>query len=105
MTSAKQSPTPHPSRTVPIPGTLESIKGYPDKLKIYRMAACSFWQVRFFDGKSTIKRSTGQTDKRAAITSAISFYEKLLINKHNGVAVAQALALPWRASQKNPHSA
>ena len=89
MTSAKQSPTPHPSRTVPIPDTLESIKGYPDKLKIYLMAASSFWQVRFFDGKSTIKRSTGQTDKREAIKSAISFYEKLLINKHNGVAVTK----------------
>ncbi|WP_295993705.1 hypothetical protein [Rugamonas sp.] len=89
MTSAKQSPTPHPSRTVPIPDTLESIKGYPDKLKIYLMAASSFWQVRFFDGKSTIKRSTGQTDKREAIKSAISFYEKLLINKHNGVAIVK----------------
>ena len=89
MTSATQSPTPHPSRTVPIPNTLESIKGYPDKLKIYHMAASSFWQVRFFDGKSTIKRSTGQTDKREAIKSAISFYEKLLINKHNGVAIVK----------------
>jgi hypothetical protein len=89
MTSAKQSPTPHPSRTVPIPDTLESIKGYPDKHKIYRMAASSFWQVRFFDGKSTITRSTGQTDKREAIKSAISFYEKLLINKHNGVAIVK----------------
>lgn len=70
MTSATQSPTPHPSRTVPIPNTLESIKGYPDKLKIYRMAASSFWQVRFFDGKSTIKRSTGQTDKREAYSGS-----------------------------------
>ncbi|NVM76363.1 hypothetical protein FHW83_002158 [Duganella sp. SG902] len=87
MTSAKQSPTPHPSRTAPIPDTLESIKGYPDKLKIYLMAASSFWQVRFFDGKSTIKRSTGQTEKREAIKAAISFYEQLMINKHNGVAV------------------
>eukprot|EP01133_Synstelium_polycarpum_P018086 gene18086-21614_t len=56
MTSATQSPDPHPSRSVPIPDTFESIKGYPDKLKIYLMAASSFWQVRFFDGKSTIKR-------------------------------------------------
>lgn len=69
------------TRTVPIPGTLESVPGYPDKLKIYRMPASPFWQVRFFDGRKTIKRSTGATDKRIAHRFAKDLYEQILYSK------------------------
>lgn len=77
--------------TVPIPGTLQSIAGYPDKLKIYMITKSSFWQVRYYDGNSqkTIKRSTGQTDKREAIKSAKSFYEQIIFNSLNGVAMTK----------------
>ena len=51
----------------------------------------SFWQVRYYDGNSqkTVKRSTGQTDKREAIKSAKSFYEQIIFNSLNGVAMTK----------------
>jgi site-specific recombinase XerD len=79
------------SRTVPIPDTLQSVPGYPDKLKIYRIAASCFWQVRCYEqttGK-TVKRSTGQTDKREAIKFAKHLYEQLVFNRLNGVAMTK----------------
>lgn len=74
------------SRTVPIAETLQPVPGYPDKLKIYRIAASRFWQVRCYQDGKQIKRSTGQTDKRQAIKSAIQLYEQIIFNKLNGVA-------------------
>jgi hypothetical protein len=79
------------SRTVPILDTLQSVPGYPDKLKIYRIAASCFWQVRCYEqttGK-TVKRSTGQTDKREAIKFAKHLYEQLVFNRLNGVAMTK----------------
>lgn len=85
-TAATSSTTPKSSRTVPIADTLQPVPGYPDKLKIYRIAASRFWQVRCFQDGKQIKRSTGQTDKREAIKSAIQLYEQIIFNKLNGVA-------------------
>ena len=79
------------SRTVPIPDTLQSVPGYPDKLKIYQIAASRFWQVRCYEqttGK-TIKRSTGQTDKREAFKVAKALYDQILFNRLNGVAMTK----------------
>lgn len=78
----------HSSRTVPIVGTLQTVPGYPEKLKIYRIAASSFWQVRYYDeiAAKTIKRSTGQLQKAPALKEAKALYERILINRHNGVA-------------------
>jgi len=43
----------HRGRTVPIPETLTSVSGYPEKLRIYRIAASRYWQVRcWFNGKT-----------------------------------------------------
>lgn len=77
---------PKASRTVPIPGTLTSISGYPDKLKIYLIAASPFWQVRCYEGGKTIKRSTGTSDKREATKVAKTVYEQIIFNKLCGVA-------------------
>lgn len=74
---------------MPIAGTLESVPGYPDKLKIYRIAASPFWQVRCFESGKTIKRSTGATDKREAIKFAKTLYDQLIFNKLNGVALTK----------------
>lgn len=65
------------NRTVPIPETLESIPGYPDKLKIYLMPASSYWQVRFFDGVKTHKRSAKTSDKREAIVFAKKMFAQI----------------------------
>ena len=33
-------------RSVPIPGSITRIPGYPSKLVVYRIAASQYWQVR-----------------------------------------------------------
>ncbi|WP_334188925.1 hypothetical protein [Noviherbaspirillum sp.] len=89
--SATPTSSPNASRTVPIPETLQLVPGYPDKLKIYQIAASRFWQVRCYEqttGK-TIKRSTGQTDKREALKSAKALYDQILFNRLNGVAMTK----------------
>lgn len=71
------------TRSVPIKSTMESIRGYPDKLVIFKIPASKFWWVRYYDGKP-IKRSTKTTDKQKAIQAAIAFYEEVLVNKKLG---------------------
>jgi hypothetical protein len=87
MTPTKPAPT--ASRTVPIPDTLTPVPGYPDKLKIYQIAASAFWQVRCFDNGKSIKRSTGTTDKREAFKFAKNLYEEIIFDKRNGVAITK----------------
>lgn len=70
-----ESPT---NRANPIPETLQTIHGYPDRLKIYRIPASSFWWVRATFGERRIKRSTKETDKAKATRYAKQFYEDLL---------------------------
>ena len=65
----------HRGRTVPIPETLTSVSGYPEKLRIYRIAASRFWQVRcWFDGKTYCK-SLRTTSKKNAIALAKRFFD------------------------------
>lgn len=70
---------------VPIPATIESIKGYPQKLVIFQVPASPYWWVRYYDGKP-IKRSTKTSVKRDAVTFAKEFYEQFLVNKRLGVS-------------------
>jgi hypothetical protein len=65
----------HRGRTVPIPETLTSVSGYPEKLRIYRIAASRYWQVRcWFNGK-TYAKSLRTTSKKNAITLAKRFFD------------------------------
>ncbi|MBN9316585.1 MAG: phage integrase SAM-like domain-containing protein [Devosia sp.] len=84
LVPASQKPAASRS-VVPIPATIESIKGYPEKLIIFQVPASPFWWTRYHDGKP-IKRSTKATDKRDAITFAKQFYETLLVNKRLGIS-------------------
>jgi integrase len=69
------------SRSVtPIPNTIESIKGYPEKLVIFKVPASTYYWTRYYDGK-TIKRSTGTESKAEAIKFAKAFYEDILTSK------------------------
>ena len=69
------------SRSVtPIPNTIESVKGYPAKLVIFKVPASEYYWTRYYDGK-TIKRSTGTTSKAEAIRFAKLFYEDIITNK------------------------
>ncbi len=65
----------HRGRTVPIPETLTSVSGYPEKLRIYRIAASRYWQVRcWFNGKTYCK-SLRTTSKKNAIALAKRFFD------------------------------
>lgn len=86
--------TPPPSsksnRTVPIPDSLTSVRGYPDKLKIYRIEASPFWQVRCYENGKTIKLSTKATDKQEAIEFAKATYNRILHSQATGKALTQS---------------
>lgn len=75
--SSQQSASP-PPKSNPIPDTLTTIRGYPDRLKIYRIPASPFWWCRATFGEHRVTRSTKETEKRKAITFAKEFYESLL---------------------------
>lgn len=84
LVPASQKPAANRS-VVPIQATIESIKGYPEKLVIFQVPASPFWWTRYYDGKP-IKRSTKTTDKREAVAFAKQFYETLLVNKRLGIS-------------------
>lgn len=76
--------TPAKSRSVvPIQDTIESIKGFPEKLVIFKVPASSFWWVRYYDSKP-IKRSTKTDNRQEAIRFAKKFYETVLVNNALG---------------------
>lgn len=76
----------NPRSVVPIPSTIEPVKGYPSKLILFRVPASPFYWVRYYDGKP-IKRSTRTTNKAEALRFAKTFYEELLINKRLGIGI------------------
>ena len=71
---------------VPIKSTIEAIKGFPNKLVIFKIPASPYFWVRYYDSKP-IKRSTKTADKAHAIKFAKEFYESLLVNKKLGISV------------------
>jgi integrase len=94
VTQSDQAPSNPPSpskstRTVPVPGSLTSVRGYPDKLKIYRIEASPFWQVRCFEGGKTVKLSTKTTDKQEAAEFAKATYNRILHAQATGKALTQ----------------
>jgi hypothetical protein len=70
---------------VPIKSTIESIKGYPQKLIIFKLEASPFYWTRYYDGKP-IKRSTKTENKLEAIKFAKSFYDEIQVNKKLGIS-------------------
>jgi hypothetical protein len=57
---------------------MSAIRGYPSKLKIYRIRGSRFWQARcYMDGKMYV-RSTRTAGKLQATEAAKHFYEELL---------------------------
>jgi hypothetical protein len=80
---------------VPIPETIERIKGYPDKLILFKVPASPFWWVRYHDSRP-IKRSTKTQSKQEAIRFAKQFYESVLVNNalgHSNNAKAKSFVL------------
>ena len=74
---------------MPIPDSLTSVRGYPDKLKIYRIEASPFWQVRCFESGKTIKLSSKTNDKQEAVEFAKATYNRILHAQATGKALTQ----------------
>lgn len=74
------------SRSVtPIPSTIETIKGYPSKLIIFKVPASEYYWARYYDGKP-IKRSTKTTQKAEAVRFAKALYDEIQVNKRLGIS-------------------
>lgn len=85
--SSASAPLPNSkSRSVvPIKSTIEAIKGFPNKLVIFKIAASPYFWARYYDAKP-IKRSTKTANKAEAIRFAKAFYEELVVNKKLGIS-------------------
>ena len=60
--------------SVPIPETMTHVPDYPAKLRIYKIAASPYWQMRcYFKGKAYTK-TTETTSKRTALVKARDFF-------------------------------
>ncbi len=67
------------ARSLPVLSSMSAVRGYPSKLKIYRIRGSRYWQARcFMDGKMYV-RSTRVMEKQQATEVAKQFYEELLI--------------------------
>lgn len=67
------------ARSLPVLSSMSSVRGYPSKLKIFRIRGSRFWQMRcFLDGKMYV-RSTRKLERHEAVETAKRFYEELLV--------------------------
>ncbi len=77
----KADPSAKPrNRLTPIPSSIDTIRGYPEKLIIYKTDASKYFWVRlYFNGRYHTK-STKAESVVAAKSFAVSFYESVLVN-------------------------
>ncbi len=67
------------ARSLPVLSSMSAVRGYPNKLKIYRIRGSRFWQARcYMDGRMYV-RSTRAVEKQQATEVAKQFYEELLV--------------------------
>ncbi len=70
------------ARSMPVLSSLTSVRGYPSKLKIYRISGSRFWQVRCFMNGKMVVRSTRVMEKQLATEVAKKFYEELIVKNN-----------------------
>jgi integrase len=78
------------SRVNPLPDTIESIPGFPSTLKIYKIPASRFWQMRAWMDKRFICRSTKSEVHSEAVNKAKRFYNELLLKASQNQPLTQA---------------
>ena len=78
----------HP--TNPIPETLESVPGYPDHLKVYRIPASKYWYVRGHFGDKRVTRSLKTENHANAISAAKDFYKEMLVRQATDQPLTQS---------------
>ncbi len=64
-------------RNAPIKSSLTSIRGLPDKLKIFRISGSKYWQLRLYNHGKYTTRSLKTTDLEEAKKFARDFFESL----------------------------
>jgi len=70
-------------RSVPIKETMTSIRGYPDKLVIFKTNSSKYFWCRYFTQGKIIKKTTKTVDKNEAIKFTKKFYEEILLKERN----------------------
>ena len=70
---------PKAKRNRTTPYDVQNVPGMPAALKIYRLDASPYWQVRLFVEGRQKRKTTGCTDRRDAIAFAKQFYDSIRI--------------------------
>lgn len=71
-------------RANPIPGTIQTIPGYPSKLKIFQVPCSRYWWARVYvNGRYSVQSLKTETLKEAQ-QKAKKFYESVLVKAHLG---------------------
>lgn len=68
--------------TLPIPGTIEKVRGY-GTLTIYKMQRSPYFYVRLFEDKKVIRKSTKKTERKDALRFAEEFFVQIKTKKLN----------------------
>jgi integrase len=68
-------------RANPIPDTMETVPGYPNKLKIYKIPASQNWYARVTFADKRVVRSLKTQSHTTAIAEAKQFYNELLMKQ------------------------
>lgn len=84
----KAKKSPQRERTVPIPSSVEKVKGYKT-LTIYKMPASPFYYVRIYEDGKIIRRSTKQEHRKDAIKFAEEFFVEIKTKKLNKLPLTQ----------------
>lgn len=63
---------------------LTHVPGYPKKLVIYQLQASPYWWTRYYADGKILRRTTKETDKKAAIKFAKQFYDEILFKQRQG---------------------
>jgi site-specific recombinase XerD len=72
------------SRAKPIVDSFQSVPGYPETLKVYRIVESRFWQVRCWMDGRMICRTTKREALSQATVFAKDFYNGLLLKRSQG---------------------
>ena len=93
------------ARSLPVLSSLTGVRGYPDKLRIYRIRGSCFWQARCFMNGKMYVRSMRTVEKRQALEAAKLFYEELLVRLNRvGESDHERLDLDREKKKRIQHS-
>ncbi len=89
--------------TVPIPSTVEKVRGF-NTLTIYKMVASKFYYVRYFEDGTVTRRSTKTEDRKDALKFAEKFFVELkskILNKLPLTKKSGFVACAWGLLKEN----